>query len=78
MYQTDVLEILGTLLDLGTRDGRMGEALQAVRDARGSDGRWLLKNGFNGKTLVDIERKGKPSKRITLRALLAPRAASRQ
>jgi hypothetical protein len=32
-------------------------------------GRWKLENTFNGKFQVDIERKGEPSKWITLNAL---------
>ena len=43
----------------------------------GLDGRWALRNSFNGKTLVDIEAKGKPSKWIPLRALLALGEAAR-
>jgi hypothetical protein len=75
MYQTDVLEILWILADLGARDARAGEALEVVARARGKDGRWTMRNSFNGKTLVDIEEKGKPSKWITLRALRVLAAA---
>ena len=32
-------------------------------------GRWTMEYSYNGKTLVDIEEKGKPSKWVTLRAL---------
>ncbi|MCX7024769.1 MAG: nitrogen fixation protein NifH [Spirochaetes bacterium] len=69
MYQTDILEILWILAELGVSDGRTGEALDIVRDARGKDGKWKMANSFNGKMLVDVEEKGKPSKWITLRAL---------
>jgi len=69
MYQTDILEILGILTDLGYRDSRMEEALGILRDKGKPDGRWILENSFNGKTRVTIESKGKPSKWITLRAL---------
>ncbi len=71
MYQTDVLEILCVLAELGVRDARMSEALAAVASKRGADGRWKLESSFNGKTLVDIERKGAASKWITARALYA-------
>lgn len=71
MYQTDVLEILCILADLGIRDPRMDEAAEAVAARRGADGRWRLENSFNGKMLVDIERKGEDSKWITARALYA-------
>jgi hypothetical protein len=74
MYQTDILEILGLLLGLGYRDERMAEAIEAIR-AKGGPGRpWKMENSFNGRTLVDIEEKGKASKWITLKAVLALRA----
>jgi hypothetical protein len=72
MYQTDALEILCILASLGsTKDPRCAEALAAVEERRGADGRWLLENSFNGKTLVDVERKGESSKWISARALYA-------
>ena len=69
MYQTDVLEILSLFADLGIHDPRLSEALDAVRAKSTPLGRWNLENTFNGKTTVDIEKKGAPSKWITLRAL---------
>jgi hypothetical protein len=69
MYQTDVLEILGILTDLGCRDERMQEAIDLLVSKQDSKGRWTLKNTFNGRFQVDIEEKGKPSKWITLNAL---------
>jgi hypothetical protein len=69
MYQTDVLEILSLFADLGIHDPRLSEALSAVRAKQSASGRWNLENTFNGKTTVDIEKKGAPSKWITLRAL---------
>ena len=68
-YQSDALEVLDVLTNLGVRDGRMQDAMDLVKDARGPDGKWVLKDSFNGKMWVDIEVKGKPSKWITLRAL---------
>lgn len=69
MYQTDVLEILSLFADLGIHDPRLSEALDTVRAKQTASGRWNLENTFNGKTTVDIEKKGAPSKWITLRAL---------
>jgi hypothetical protein len=69
MYQTDVLEILLVLLELGYHDERMQEAIDLVRSRRRPDGRWLLQDTFNGRFQVDIEQKGKPSKWITLNGL---------
>ncbi len=67
MYQTDVLEILNLLLDLGYRDPRMAEAVELVRAKQYEDGRWKLENCYS--TLVPIETKGKASKWITMNAL---------
>ncbi len=68
-YQTDVLEILDTLTRLGVRDPRMKPSIDLVLDAQQRDGTWLLKDTFNGKMIVDIEEKHRPSKWITLRAM---------
>ena len=69
MYQTDALEILGVLTQLGYRDERMQEAIDLVVSKQDSTGRWTLANTFNGRFQVDIEEKGQPSKWITLHAL---------
>ena len=76
MYQSDVLETALLLLELGYRDARMQEALDVIREQRAADGRFCMRDSFNGKFLVDIERQGQPSKWITLRALQALRAAN--
>ena len=68
-YQSDVLEVLESLTRLGVRDPRMRDSISLVEEAQGEDGRWLLKNSFNGKMWTDIEEKKKPSKWITLKAL---------
>jgi hypothetical protein len=69
MYGTDVLEILGILTRLGCRDERMQEAVDVVVSKQDSNGIWKLANTFNGRFLVDIEEKSRPSKWITLNAL---------
>lgn len=69
MYQTDVLELLEIFAGLQIRDGRLEEAIEVLKSKRTKEGKWKLNNTFNGKTLVDIEKKGQPSKWITLRAL---------
>jgi hypothetical protein len=68
-YQADILEILDTLTRLGVRDPRMKPSLDLVLGAQQGDGAWLLKDTFNGKMIVDIEEKHRPSKWITLRAM---------
>ncbi|HUX12848.1 MAG TPA: nitrogen fixation protein NifH [Spirochaetia bacterium] len=70
MYQTDVLEIAAILLDLGYRDERMQEAIDRIAAKRSNDGKWPLEATFNGRYQVSVEQKGKPSRWITLRALL--------
>ena len=57
-----------TLTSLGIGDERMQESIDLVESAKGKDGKWILKNTFNGKMLCEIETQGKPSKWITLRA----------
>lgn len=69
MYQTDILEILTILKDLNIIDKRMDDALTLLKSKKISDGRWKLENTYNGKFIVDIEKKGEPSKWITLKAL---------
>jgi hypothetical protein len=69
MYQSDVLEVAGILVDLGVRDDRMQEAVDLIVSKQGADGRWNLENSFNGRYVVDIEEKGKPSKWLTYRSL---------
>jgi len=70
MYQTDVLEILGVLTKLGYKDARMQEAIDVVVSKQDKTGTWLLENSFNGRYHINIEQKGKPSKWITLQALI--------
>ena len=69
MWNTDVLEILGILTKPGYKDERMQEALDLVISKQDSQGRWRLENTFNGRLLVNIEQRSKPSKWITLNAL---------
>jgi len=69
MWQTDALEIMGILTRLGYRDKRMQEALDLVISKQDGQGRWELESTFNGRFQTNIERKGRPSKWITLNAL---------
>lgn len=68
-YQADILEVMLSLTRLGVRDDRMQDAIDVILRAQQSDGKWLLKNTYNGKMWVDIEEKHKPSKWVTLRAM---------
>lgn len=66
-YQSDVLEVLDILTELSVKDERMQESIDFVINCQ-QDGRWLLKNTYNGKMFCEIDEKNKPSKWITLRA----------
>lgn len=68
-YQADVLEVMVTLTRLDVHDERMRDAVEIIEASIQKDGRWLLKDSFNGKMWIDIEEKNKPSKWITLRAM---------
>jgi hypothetical protein len=74
MWDSDALEVLMILTQLGCRDPRMKEAVELVLAKQDEQGRWRLENTFNGRFRVDIEKKGRPSKWVTLNALRALRA----
>ncbi len=75
-YVTDVLQNLEVLVSLGyARDPRLNRALEMVESKQDSQGRWKLEYSYNGKTWVDIEKKGQPSKWVTLRAVKVLKAA---
>ncbi len=75
-YWSDVLETVANLVALGHgQDKRLRPALDWIL-AKGDEwGRWKLHNGLNRKMWVDIERRGKPSKMVTLRVLRTLKAA---
>jgi hypothetical protein len=68
-YQADLLEVMTTLTKLNVQDNRMRDALKIIEDSRQKNGKWDLKNSYNGKMWTNIEEKNRPSKWITLRAL---------
>jgi hypothetical protein len=69
-YVTDVLQNLAVLASFGYGTGsRLSGAIDLVLSKQDEQGRWKLEYTYNGRTLVDIEEKGKPSKWVTLRAL---------
>jgi hypothetical protein len=68
-YVTDVLQNLEVLTALGCGpDPRLANAIELLLSKKNYQGRWQLEYTYNGKTWVDIEEKGKPSKWVTLRA----------
>lgn len=69
-YITDILQILEVLAALGYgTDPRLANGLKLLLGKQDEQGRWPLEYTYNGKTWVDVEDKGKPSKWVTLRAL---------
>ena len=75
-YITDVLRNLEVLAALGQAGNpKLANALDLVIRKQNQQGRWLLEQTYNGKMWVDIEKKGQPSKWVTLRALRVLKAA---
>ncbi|MGC1121069.1 MAG: hypothetical protein WBA22_08235 [Candidatus Methanofastidiosia archaeon] len=66
-WQSDVLDVLDVLTELGIRDERMEESVDLVRSKR-VEGRWILERTYP-KRFGLLEEIGKPSRWITLRAL---------
>ena len=69
MWKIDALEVLDILTKLGYHDDRMQDAIDLVLFKREKNGRWFLEKTFNGRVQVNIEKKNKESKWITLFAL---------
>jgi hypothetical protein len=65
-YQSDLLEVMDILTRFQIRDERMQDALKIILETQQNDGKWLLKDTFNGKMWIDIEKKNAPSRWITL------------
>jgi len=75
-YITDVLQNLEVLAALGQAENpKLANALNLVISKQDQQGRWLLEHTYNGKMWVDIEKKGQPSRWVTLRALRVLKAA---
>jgi hypothetical protein len=69
-YVTDLLQNLEVLVALGCGDDhRLLPAIDLILSKQNHQGRWNLDYTYNGKTWVDVEEKGQPSKWVTLRAL---------
>jgi hypothetical protein len=73
IWDSDALDVLLVLTRLGYRDARMRDAVDLILSKQDERGRWTLENTFNGRFQVNIERKGEPSKWVTLNALRALR-----
>jgi hypothetical protein len=71
LHQNDFLRMLLFLTAIGRHDERMQEAVDYLVAKQSKDGRWKLQRTFNDRMPVQIEEKGRPSKWITVRALMA-------
>jgi hypothetical protein len=68
-YVADVLQTLETLVELGyADDARLQPALEWLVSRQDDLGRWRNEYAYNGRTWVDVDRQGQPSKWVTLRA----------
>ncbi len=70
-YHSDILELVSAVVDAGCGgDSRnVKKALDYILSKRLSDGTWKMEYSLNGRMLVNIEKKNKPSKWITYHAL---------
>jgi hypothetical protein len=76
-YVADVLQNLEVLCELGhSGDARLASAIEWLLAKQDGEGRWRNEYACNGKTWIDIERQGKPSKWVTLRACRTLRASA--
>ena len=70
-YNSDILEAMLALAEARVKYRPvLDDPLDHIERKRGRDGRWRLDDSLNGKMLANIERKGHPSKWITLRAMI--------
>ncbi|MBI4300335.1 MAG: nitrogen fixation protein NifH [Chloroflexi bacterium] len=76
-YVTDVLQNLEALCELDLAgDPRLQPAIQWLITKQDRQGRWRNEYAYNGKTWVDFEGQGQPSKWVTLRACRVLKAVS--
>lgn len=69
-YNSDAVEALAALAGAGEKlRPEYAHALDLVRSQADPQWRWKLRNSLNGKMWGDVEKKGAPSKWLTLRAL---------
>ncbi len=68
-YVADVLQNLEVLCELGfAQEPRLQPAVEWLLSKQDKLGRWKNQYAYNGKTWVDWEKQGQPSKWVTLRA----------
>jgi hypothetical protein len=78
-YVADISQALEVLAELGrVDDPRATASIDWLLSLQDADGRWRNGYAYNGKTWVDVEPQGSPSKWVTLRALRILNAAGRR
>ena len=74
-YVADVLQVLEALCETGAAgDARLGSAFNWLLTQRDAEGRWANRYTYESKMVRNIDRAGRPSKWVTLRALGVLRA----
>jgi len=68
-YGYSILRGLWVLTKLGCRDKRMEDALAVLREKQTSEGKWVVESTPYGRMQANLEKKGQPSKWVTLKAL---------
>ena len=76
-WDTDALEMLSVLADLGYRDERMDDTIELLLSKRLPDGRWRNERSYAGRIITTIERQGAPSQWVTLKAMSTLRKLDR-
>ncbi len=68
-YVADILQNLEALCELGwAHDPRVRRGIEWLLARQDKQGRWKNQHAYNGKTWVNLEKQGEPSKWVTLRA----------
>jgi len=68
-YNSDLLEVLWTMARLKIKPNPIiSEGIEQLLSLQTPKGTWVMKNSLNGKMWIDIEKKGRPSRWLTLRA----------
>jgi hypothetical protein len=74
-YVADVLQVMEALCESGAAgDPRLGPVFDWLAGKSDRDGRWANEYTYHGKLVRDIDRAGRPSKWVTLRALAVMKA----
>ena len=68
-YNSDLLEVLWTMARLRVpKNPVISQGIEQLLSLQTPQGTWIMKDSLNGKMWVNIEKKGKPSRWLTLRA----------